>query len=273
MKRILVPIDFSSDSINALEHAIVIANKIEAKLRMIHISSGKKLDVPLYFKDFSVKEQYSPEDFFKILIEKYKDKIKVPFDYKLREGRVYKEISNQAKYDDTDLIIMGTHGVSGFEAYWIGSNAYRVVSNADCNVMTVRNGFLRVGLKNIVMPIDISKETRKKVDITAKLASLCNATIHVVTVRETNKPRVISRLEQYSQQVCDYIEAKNINFVKADLYGKNITDITIDYANNINAELITIMTEQMENTSNIWLGKYAQQMVNNSPVLVLCVHN
>jgi len=273
MKRILVPIDFSSDSINALEHAIDIANKVGAKLRMIHVSSGKKLDVPLYFKDFSVKEQYLPDDFFKILIDKYANKINVPFDYKLREGKVYKEISNQAKYDDTDLIIMGTHGINGFEAYWIGSNAYKVVINSDCNVMTIRNGFLRMGIKNIVMPLDISKETRKKVDATTKIAELCNAKIHVVTVRETDKPRVISRLNSYSQQVCEYLESKNISYIKDDLSGKNITDITINYANKVNAELITIMTEQMENTSNLWLGKYAQQMVNNSPIPVLSVHN
>jgi len=273
MKRILVPIDFSSDSINALEHAIVIANKAEAKLRMIHIGNGKKLDVPLYFRDYSSKEQYSPDDFFQILVEKYKDKIEVPFDYKLREGKVHKEITNQAKYDDTDLIVMGTHGIGGFEAFWIGSNAYKVVSNAECNVMTIRNGFLRIGINNIVMPIDISKETRKKVDATMKIAELCNATVHVVTVREIDRPKVIARLDQYSQQVCEYLEAKGINYVKGDLYGKNITDITINYANEINAELISIMTEQVENTSNLWLGKYAQQMVNNSPVPVLCVHN
>ncbi len=273
MKLILVPIDFSSDSINALEHAIIIANKTGAKLRMIHISKGKKQDVPLYFKEFSNKEQYSPEIFFKILIEKYKNKIKVPFDYKLREGKVYKEITNQAKYDDTDLIVMGSHGVSGFEAFWIGSNAYKVVSNAECNVMTIRNGFLRIGINKIVMPIDISKETRKKLKATTKLAQICNATIHVVTVRETDRPKIIARLEQYSQQVYEYLDSKSINYIKKDLYGKNITDITIDYAKEINAELITIMTEQTENTANIWLGKYAQQMVNNSPIPVLCVHN
>jgi len=273
MKRILVPIDFSSDSINALEHAIVIANKTGAKLRMIHISKGKKQDVPLYFKEFSSKEQYSPDKFFKILIDKYKDKIQVSFDYKLREGKVYKEITNQAKYDDTDLIVMGSHGVNGFESFWIGSNAYKVVSNAECNVMTIRNGFLRIGINNIVMPIDISKETRKKLKPTTELAKLCNATIHVVTVRETDKPKIIARLEKYTQQVCEYLDSKAIKYTTKDLSGRNITDITIDYAKEINAELITIMTEQTENTANIWLGKYAQQMVNNSPIPVLCVHN
>lgn len=273
MKQILVPIDFSSDSINALEHAIVIANKTGANLRMIYVCTKKKPGIPLYFKDLTSEGQYSPEKFFKILIEKYKEKINVAFDYVIREGRVYREITNQAKDDNADLIIMGSHGVSGFEAYFIGSNAYRVVSNAECNVITIRNGFLRIGMKNIVMPIDISKNTRIKVDTTARIAELCNATIHVVTVRETDKPKVIKRLEQYSQQVYSYLESKNINYIKADLSGRNITDITISYANKVNAELISIMTEQMENTANLWLGKYAQQMVNSSPVPVLCVHN
>jgi nucleotide-binding universal stress UspA family protein len=206
-----------------------------------------------------------------LLINKYKEKIAVDFDYKIREGKVFREIVNQAKYDDTDLIIIGTHGVSGFEAYWIGSNANKVVSNSTCPVITIRNGFLSRGFSKIVLPIDISKNTRKKVKFTAELTSLCSSEIHLISVRETNYPVVIKKLDNYIAQIKEHLENKNIKVITESVYGSNITDITIEYAKKIDANLISIMTDQVENTSNIWLGKYAQQMVNNSPIPVLSI--
>jgi nucleotide-binding universal stress UspA family protein len=270
VKKILVPIDFSSDSINALEFAIEIANKSNAIIDMIYVKSSKTFDVPFFFKDSKVNK-VSIENFFDIILSKYATKIKTKLSYKIREGKVYREIINQAKYSDSDLIIMGTHGVSGFEAYWIGSNAYKVVSNSTCPVITIRNGFLHRGINKIVMPIDVSKCSRQKSIFTSELALLCDATIHLVSVRETNRPVIINKLNNYINQTKEYLESKNIKVITADLSGSNITDITIDYAKKIDAQLISIMTEQPENAYNIWLGKYAQQMVNNSPIPVLSI--
>jgi hypothetical protein len=52
----------------------------------------------------------------------------------------------------------------------------------------------------------------------------------------------------------------------------NVTDNTIEYATSVGANLISIMDEQEKAASNIWLGPYAQQMVNHSPIPVLVVH-
>jgi len=272
MKKILVPIDFSGDSINALEHAIVIANNIKANIRMIHVKKSKNFEVPFYFKDFDYSQGDSLQDYFEILIKKYKDKINHSFDYKIREGLVYKEICNQAKYDDDYMIVMGTHGISGFEELLAGSNAFRVVAKATCPVITVRHGFLRTGITKIVLPIDLSKESRQKVPFVTELASFFNAEIHTVSVRETNAKDIIAKLEKYTSQVCEYISKKNVKCHTETLSGNNLTDITIDYAKKIGSELIAIMTEQSENPANLVMGAYSQQMVNHSPVPVLCIH-
>lgn len=270
MKRnILVPIDFSFDSINALEHAISIANKIQADVRMINVRKSKEIEIPTYFKDFNFVFGKTNEGYFDILIEKYKKKVKGHFDYKVRDGKVYKEITNQAKYDDSYMIIMGTHGISGFEEYWAGSNAYKVVSNAPCPVLTVRNGFPCKAISKIVAPIDISKESRLKMASVAELAHFFNAEVHVVTVRETNAPDILERLKNYATQSCEFLAQKKVKCILQDLYGENITDISIEYAKTVGAQMIAVMTEQSENAFNLWLGAYAQQMVNHSPIPVL----
>lgn len=270
MKKILVPIDFSADSVNALEFAIALANKIDAEIRMIHVKKSKNFEIPFYFKDFDLAIGKSLDDFMKILIDKYKGTIKNQFDYKIREGNIFKEITNQAKYDDAYMIIMGTHGVSGFEELWIGSNAFRVVSNAPCPIITIRNGYSNFEISNIVMPIDLSKDSRYKVPFVTEFARFYGATVHVVGVSETSASDIIAKVNTYCTQVEEYMKEKGIKCVKAVLSGSNITDLTIEYSRKVNAELISIMTEQMQNNA-FWLGPYAQQMVNHSPIPVLSI--
>lgn len=272
MKKILVPIDFSADSINALEHAISFANIIDADVRMMHVKKSKNFEMPFYFKDFNMVVGKSLEDFMDILIEKYKSLLKNKLDYKIREGNVFKEITNQAKYDDAYLIIMGTHGASGFEELWIGSNAFRVVSNAPCPIITIRNGYERNVLKNIVMPIDFSVATRQKVPFVTELARFFGATVHVLGVSEISSSDVTAKITTYCTQVEEYLKEKGVNCVKEILVGSNITDLTIEYAKKVDAELIAIMTDQLTNAA-FWLGPYAQQMVNHSSIPVLSIRS
>lgn len=272
MKNILVPIDFSADSINALEHAIAFSNIIGANVRMIHVKKSKNFEIPFYFKDFDLVIGKSLDDFMNILIEKYKGEVKNQLDYKIREGNIYKEITNQAKYDDAYLIIMGTHGVSGFEELWIGSNAFRVVSNAPCPIITIRNGYEHTKLKNIVLPIDSSPDTRQKVPFVTELAKFFNATVHVVGVTEFTDLNITNKVTKYCTQVEEYLKEKGVNCTKKMINGSNITDLTIEYSNEVKAELIAIMTEQVKNTV-FWLGPYAQQMVNHSPIPVLSIRS
>ncbi|MCK4661683.1 MAG: universal stress protein [Bacteroidales bacterium] len=270
MKNILVPIDFSEDSINALEFAINIANKFNANIRMLHVKSKYSNYESTYnFKNYNNILNNSIKDYFEIKLKNYKNKLNGKLDYKIRDGKIYREITNQAKYDDAELIVMGTHGVSGFEELWVGSNAYRVVTNATCPVVTIRNDFKNKEIKKIVLPIDTTEETRQKVPFISLLAKAFDAEIFVVTVRESEIPDIIKKLTQYSEQVIEYISNKGIKCQSYSLVGTNITDITIDYALKIEADLIAAMTEQTENPKNIFLGAYAQQMVNHSTIPVI----
>ena len=252
MKNILVPIDFSSDSINALEHAINLSGKAKADIEMIHVQKSKQFHVPDYFHDIDKFYGHAAEDYLKILYEKYKDKTEHQLFYKVRHGKVFREISEYADQSEADLIIMGTHGISGFEKFYIGSNAYKVVSHAPCPVITIRSGFLRNNISKIVLPVDITTETRQKVPFTVEIARYFDAEIHIVSVSETNSDNIVQKLEYYVNQVDEYISDRNIKTRRDALIGSNITEITIEYAISINAELISIMTEQAESTKNIY---------------------
>jgi len=211
---------------------------------------------------------------FSRLIAKYSPQLpESKIDYIIREGKVYKEVVNQAKESDVWLIVAGTHGSSGFEELWMGSNAFRIVSAAPCPVITIRTGIpIERHLERIVMPIDSTPETRQKVPIVCDLAAMFNAEVHILTMFTTNVSEVRSLVKSYTKQAAEYFKKYKVNTKIVEIESDNITTETIDYAKKNDANLICIMTEMEKTASNLWLGPYSQQMVHHSPIPVLSIH-
>ncbi len=271
-RYILVPVDFSADSINALEHAIVYSNKMGYNLRMIHVKrKNADYDPSFNLEDFDEVLKSGVIENFEKLMAQYKDLIAGKIDYCVREGRVYTEITNQAKYGDARMIIMGTHGVSGFEEKWAGSNAFRVVSHASCPVITIRNSFGIRPLKKIILPIDQTFQTRQKVPLVTKIALLFGAEILAVDVRENNKNSTRKILDEYMNAVIQFLERHKVKFSRESIKGSNLANVTIECALLNDADLIATMIDRNENSRQIFTSPSAQQMVNHSPIPVLSI--
>jgi nucleotide-binding universal stress UspA family protein len=273
MKTILIPIDFSEDSLNALEHAIFIANQLKANLRMMHVKVCEEFITPKYFAEVFNDHNRSVEDCFNFLLEKYTSKYTGggKIDYVVSSGKVYKAVLNQAKEDNAYLIMMGTHGVSGFEEYWVGSNAYRVVTLSKYPVLTVRHGYMKKEIERIVMPIDAKKNSRVKVPLVTELAKAMNSEVIVIGVRESSRIDIVHKIKTYVEQTVQYMQEKGVKVSGNELHCKNISEDTLTFASQNSADLITIMSDYDENPMNIRIGTSAQQMVNHSPIPVLCV--
>jgi len=270
MNHILVPIDFSNTSINALEHSILIANMLSYDIRLIHVKR-KNADYNTSFNidDFNEVLLSGIEDNFEDLIRVYGKDLNGKIDYRIREGRIYTEICNQANYGDSEIIVMGTHGVSGFEERWVGSNAFGIVSNASCPVITIRYNFPKREIKKIIMPIDVTKETRHKVPFVTKLAQTFNAEVHVIDVREDNKASTRKLLNEYVSLVVSYLKRRNVKYICDSLKDKNLTDVIIEYALLNDADIIAVTSDTNELARQFWFGPKAQQMVNHSPIPIL----
>lgn len=271
-KTIITGVDFSDCSINALEHAISIAQKAKAGITMVwvnHLDYSKEI--------FSVEPKQLNEEVknkFDDLLRKYTVKLHgYPLKYEMRKGKVYKEICAVADEQDAFLTVIGTHGSTGFEEFWIGSNANRMVSSSKRPIITIRGGVnIESDLARIVMPFDSTKVTRQKLPFTALLAKYFDSEVHILGLFTSNLDDLRYRIRNYTAQAEDYFKENDIKYKTTFLEVDNITEATLEYAKNINANLISIMTEQETRTSNLWLGPFAAQMVNHSPIPVLSIH-
>jgi nucleotide-binding universal stress UspA family protein len=271
MRQMVVAIDFSKNSIQALEYSIIIANAIGADIMMVWVD---KPDTDESIYDNSSHE-YRREAKARIeeLEKKYAKSLKKgTLSYKLRKGKIYKEVANQAKYNDADYIVAGSHGVSGFESFMIGSNASKIVTYAPCPVITVRETYpIKSTIKKIIIPIDNSAATRQKVPYAVEIARAFKAEIHVVELQSSSLVSIRRMVTKYTEQVEKYLKENEIKYLIKSIDCDNITTATIKYAEEVDADQIFIMTEQEQETSNIWLGPFAMQMVNNSPIPVISI--
>lgn len=272
MDLIIAGIDFSDSSINCLEHALSIARKAEADLLMVWVSIPSIAKKLLTEKDADINQVI--EEKFTDLVRKYQPTMpNGTISYTIRQGKVYKELAKIAKEKEADLILVGTHGTSGYDPFWIGSNANKLISIAHCPVITIRLGVdINRDLRKIILPLDDSRETRQKVAITTDIARYFGAEVHVLGIYTSSVDHYRNLIDSYCDQVVKHFVKYGVKFIVEKIEASNITKATIDYAMKVDGNLITIMTEQTTSAMNLWLGPFAQQMVNQSPIPVLSVH-
>jgi nucleotide-binding universal stress UspA family protein len=270
-KQIVVAIDFSKNSIQALEYSILIANAIGADIMMVWVDKPDT-DESIYDNSGHEHRQEAKARIDELQKKYAKSLKKGTLTYKLRKGKIYKEIANQAKYNDADFIVTGSHGVSGFESFMIGSNASKIVSYSPCPVITVRETYpIKNTIKKIVLPIDNSAATRQKFPYAMEMARAFKAEIHVLELQSSGLKSIRRIVTKYTEQVEKFLKENDVKFIVKSVDCDNITTATIKYAEEIGADQIFIMTEQEQETSNIWLGPFAMQMVNNSPIPVISI--
>ncbi len=272
--KILVAVDFSTGSLHALDLAVDIANKMKSDLTIVWVDNKSEKDT-LVLSTQPKNEAMNQET--KSLMEKlagdYKSKLLFgKLDYKIRKGKVYSEIAEEAKQIEANLIVAGTHGESGFEKLWMGSNAFKIVTYAPCPVITVRQDFnFQKKLERIILPIDSSIDTRQKVASAKIFAKIFDAEVHIIALYTTTLVSIRRRVDNYVESVKKVLEEEHVKCVVAQVPAKNVTEDTIKYAEKAQADLIIIMTEQERTAANWLLGPYAQQMVHNSPLPVLSI--
>jgi universal stress protein A len=140
LKKILVPLDFSDRSRKALQYAIAFARQFDSTLILMHV-----VQINYVGGEFGAVEYPLPADELvdgsqKRMAELVAANVpkETPYQVIVKTGHVMGEIVNAAKDLDVDLIVISTHGFTGFKHVLLGSNAESVIRHAPCPVLTVR---------------------------------------------------------------------------------------------------------------------------------------
>jgi nucleotide-binding universal stress UspA family protein len=195
IQRILCPVDFSDHSRRALDHAIAIARWYGSRVTVLRVFSPAPVAAmgpgPMVFEPIVL----TPGDRDQLLadVKAFADAESAPgitIDAVVREGNVAGEILEQATSMGADLLVIGTHGRSGFERLLLGSVAEKVLRKATCPVMTVPRRLPDVVpagpviYKRILCPVDFSESSLRALNYALSLAQEADAQLTVLHVVE-----------------------------------------------------------------------------------------
>jgi nucleotide-binding universal stress UspA family protein len=271
MKNIIVALDFSKGSLRALDYAIKIANNTQSHILLVWVDSQNTKESSAELCKNEIRRDAKIE--LQRIVEQKSDQLKGgKFKIKLRKGKVYQELALQAKISNSELVVVGTHGISGFEEFWIGSNAFKIISYAACPVISIRYNYnIDKPIKRIIVPIDNSSDSIKKVPTAAKLAKAFDAEIHLLSIYTTKLVSLKKKVDRAVIAAEKYLAKESVVFISKVVQSNNLPTTVVDYSKEVKGDIIVIMTDQDKANLSILMGDYSQKIINLSAIPILSV--
>ncbi|MBX7126571.1 MAG: universal stress protein [Cyclobacteriaceae bacterium] len=280
MKKILVPTDFSKDSITALEAAVDVAKRMNYEIVLLHVVEEAMAD------SFSISGQGHPVDFeerrftVELLKRARKQLEKLVLDPKysnvkitgeLRMGNPFHGMTTIIASHKVELVVMGTRGHTKIEEMVIGTNTEKVIRHSHCPILTINKKPATMDFKNIVYATNMSKDEEVFSRIVKKAQHEYNATVHLLRVNtpgDFQRDRVVKEaLEKFAKK----LQLKNYTI---NVYNDISTEEGIIYfADTIGADLIAMATHGRTGFAHVLAGSVAEGVAGHSkrPVLTFVV--
>jgi nucleotide-binding universal stress UspA family protein len=171
---------------------------------------------------------------------------------------------------------MGTHGTYGLQKVF-GSRALKVITNSRVPFVIVQkktNESLHEGFKEIVLPLNLTMETKQKLGWAVHVAKRYGSTIHLIATKETDEflaNKINANLHFSKKNLTENRVPYTIRFVEKG--EKTFYDLTIDYAHEMKANLIIAMTTKSKDIADYVIGPFEEKIINNQyQIPVMCVN-
>lgn len=269
MKRILVPTDFSPQAENALKVAAQLALKNNSTIYLEH-----SLNLPSQLSSSGSTGAMPQSIFFiKLAENEFKKLLKKPYlqDIVIKEaighGEIYNDIKLAVNEKQIDLIVMGSHGLSGFKEMFIGSNTEKVVRTSDIPVLVIKNKHANFEVNDFVFATDFSAECRKPFTAAQKFANAVGAQMHLLYVNTPNGFKTTAEAKEMMLNFLKGLGAKNYTL---NIYNETSVEKGIlGFARETKAQLVGMSTHGRKGISHFFNGSISEDLVNhaNMPVI------
>lgn len=273
IKDILVPTDFSKCSVSAVKVAAQLAKKLNASIHLLHVietpvvayDAGmvnfESLPQAMFMKELADDNMKSllAESFFKDIV----------VEHKIEYDAIYNRINHYVEKHHINLIVMGSHGAKGFNEIVLGSNAERVVRYSSCPVLTIKQDYQDFKVKDIVVASDFNSEADEMFKGFKQFTALFDAKLHLVRVNTQLNFETTTESNSKMKKFADRNKLENYTL-------KIYNDITeedgvLDYADEINADLLLIGTHGRIGLAHLIKGSIAEDLLNHSKRAVLSI--
>jgi nucleotide-binding universal stress UspA family protein len=275
MKTILVPTDFSKNANNALDYAIKLAEKENAKIILLHAFHVTYIypDVPMQYLNEQIEsaEEIANKQ-LKLLCEKVEKSKILECEFINKESSAVDFILETITKRKPDLVVMGTKGASGIEEMLVGSNTAKVVEKAKCPVIAIPENATFSSIENITYATDYFTSDINAVEKLVEIAKLFNAKItllHVCFEVYTHDAEE-EFMDTFKNKVINEIPYNKLAFKL--VYGKNLIDVLEDYVKHESPDLLSMSTDYKNLFDKFFGTNSTKKMTYNTKVPLLAFH-
>ena len=277
---IMVPFDFGERSVAALDESFNLAQMTGLEITLFHVIRDNQNIFSAFGgeRSKSMKKEYETQmrNQLQEVAAEASRKSGLKVSAVISHGKAHDKILKGSHLLHSKFIVQGLNGDkldSGNTQ--IGTTALRVIKKAECPVITVKNPHNFNGCRSILLPLDLTQETRQKVGHAIEMAKLFDSTIKVVSVYwSTSNKQILSKLQQQMDQVTSFIKKDRVkctgHIIEKTGSAKTLAPLILDYAKNEkDIDLIMIMTQRELGLFDLFMGSSAHYFVSNfnAPVM------
>jgi len=274
MKRILIPIDFSEYSEYALEVAAKIAKKFKANLTVVHMLG---LSEAVFAKD-ETQEFMEAQYYMKLAKKRFDKFLDKPY---LKEIEIFQTVQNYKNFNEInnivreqaiDLVVMGSHGASGFSSLFVGSNTEKVVRTCDVPVLIIKKRRPNFELNEAVFACDFKVENVRAYNKAIQIFRMFDAKVHLVYVnlpspnfKSTSEAK--EEIELFLSVAHHGDTSRKEKVVLLNDY--SIEEGIYNYAQSVKADTIAIPTHGRQGLAHFFRGSIGEDIANHANLPVI----
>lgn len=270
MKTIIVPIDFSEQSENALKVAASVSKKHGSEIIALHMLELNEAMI-------SSSEGFHPEQTV-FLIKMAEKRINEFLDKPYLQGvkkvtpiikhfKVFSEVNDVAEKHGADMIIMGSHGSDGLKEIFVGSNAEKVVRNSEIPVLVIKDEMEDFKAENFVFACAFKDESLVAFKKAKEFADKLSAKLHLVYIN-TPGDNFLSTQDAY-EKVNKYLQKAGAGKEVTVYNDYSVEKGVLNFSESIHADVIGIPTHGRKGLSHFFMGSIGEDITNHSKIPVI----
>ncbi|MEM6270012.1 MAG: universal stress protein [Bacteroidota bacterium] len=278
LRHVLIPVDFSDCSENAIRYGLAIALQAGAKITLLH-----GISVPLQNADFIA----SPlEQMERDAQEKLEATAREVAGWLNREALPELEIRTQIKVgfigdlildligeESVDLVVMGTNGAGRIEGFILGSNTTHIIEKAPCPVLAVPEEAQFEGIDKIVFATDLGKLVPETVQSLIEVARLFAAGIDVLNIFTPNSHYSPSKAEEFKVALLREVDYDRLSFHIFETGLDDITEALQVYLDKNGADLVVMQTHHRGFLARLFKPSRTRRMALHTRTPLLALHH
>lgn len=266
--KILIPTDFSIYADYSIDAAKKIMDKSKDEIILFHCFDSRKIpwdNALTNFIENEIAERKLNSICNKLVSQGYKARCKVD------KGNLYRQVSSLVESENIDLIIMGSHGVSGEEGLFVGSNTQKVVRKVNAKVLILKQPLTAFKFKEVAFVSGLIEDDQGVLVDFLDFISPCEISkVHILTVDTssyfTQPPVVIESVQKDFEKI-----AEGYN-VESHFYPDYSVEAAIrHFSEENNIQLIGISNRKKNSIKRFFQGSTVESIVNNLPLPVLTI--